>query len=45
MRGNQFGNIIFWISIVLGQPFLVLMVYREWYQRQYSMQIALEMAT
>jgi len=29
------GNIIFWFSIVLGQPFLVLMYYRDWVQSSY----------
>mmetsp|Transcript_11550 Transcript_11550/g.16053 ORF Transcript_11550/g.16053 Transcript_11550/m.16053 type:complete len:465 (+) Transcript_11550:183-1577(+) len=36
LRGHQFGNVMFWFSIVLGQPFLVLMVYRDWYQRHYA---------
>eukprot|EP01117_Protostelium_nocturnum_P006908 TRINITY_DN2479_c0_g1_i1.p1 TRINITY_DN2479_c0_g1~~TRINITY_DN2479_c0_g1_i1.p1 ORF type:complete len:447 (+),score=109.46 TRINITY_DN2479_c0_g1_i1:56-1396(+) len=33
-RGKQIGNIFFWFSIVLGQPFCVLMIYRDWYQQQ-----------
>jgi len=36
LRGNTFGNIIFWFSIVLGQPFLVLMMYRAWYEKNYG---------
>lgn len=35
-RDGQTGNIIFWFSIVLGQPFLVLMIYRDWYSRHYA---------
>jgi len=37
LRGNQVGNVIFWFSIVLGQPFLVLMMYRAWYQKHYGL--------
>lgn len=33
LKGNQMGNIIFWVSIVIGQPFIVLMMYRDWYLR------------
>eukprot|EP01119_Soliformovum_irregulare_P014194 TRINITY_DN3873_c0_g1_i3.p1 TRINITY_DN3873_c0_g1~~TRINITY_DN3873_c0_g1_i3.p1 ORF type:complete len:114 (-),score=29.54 TRINITY_DN3873_c0_g1_i3:27-368(-) len=36
LRGNQLGNILFWASIVLGQPFLVLMMYRAWYEKNYG---------
>jgi len=36
-RGGQAGNIIFWFSIVLGQPFLTLMMYRAWYQKHFGM--------
>jgi len=36
LRGNQVGNVIFWFSIVLGQPFLVLMMYRAWYQKHFG---------
>jgi len=36
LRGHQLGNIIFWFSIVVGQPFLVLMMYRAWYQKHYG---------
>lgn len=35
LKGNQIGNIIFWFSIVLGQPFLVLMMYRAWYEKHF----------
>jgi len=35
-RGNQMGNVMFWFSIVLGQPFLVLMMYRAWYEKNYG---------
>jgi len=31
-RHHYVGNIIFWFSIVLGQPFLVLLYYRDWVQ-------------
>jgi len=36
LRGNQMGNIIFWFSIVLGQPFLVLMMYRAWHEKHFG---------
>jgi len=36
LRGNQLGNIIFWFSVVLGQPFLVLMMYRSWHEKHFS---------
>lgn len=36
LRGNQAGNVIFWFSIVLGQPFLVLMMYRSWTQKHFG---------
>jgi len=36
IKGNQLGNVLFWFSIVLGQPFLVLMIYRDWYQRNFT---------
>ncbi|KAM9969109.1 hypothetical protein ACTFIW_003393 [Dictyostelium discoideum] len=39
MNGRNLGNVIFWISIVLGQPLVVLLYYRnfvlenpEWYR-------------
>jgi len=35
-RGNQLGNVVFWFSIVLGQPFLVLMMYRAWYEKNFG---------
>eukprot|EP01114_Cavostelium_apophysatum_P008740 TRINITY_DN2149_c0_g1_i1.p1 TRINITY_DN2149_c0_g1~~TRINITY_DN2149_c0_g1_i1.p1 ORF type:complete len:459 (+),score=37.97 TRINITY_DN2149_c0_g1_i1:134-1510(+) len=31
LKGTNVGNVLFWLSIVVGQPFLVLMVYRDWY--------------
>lgn len=42
LKGNQIGNVLFWFSIVLGQPFLILMIYRDWYQRYYANEIAEE---
>ncbi|PRP80579.1 diacylglycerol O-acyltransferase 1 [Planoprotostelium fungivorum] len=36
LRGKQWGNVAFWFSIVLGQPFCVLMMYRDWYHRNYE---------
>ena len=36
LRGNQLGNVIFWFSIVVGQPLIVLMMYRDWYNREYG---------
>jgi len=36
LRGNQMGNIIFWFSVVLGQPFLVLMMYRAWHEKHFG---------
>jgi len=29
LQGNQIGNVIFWVSISLGQPFSVLMYYKD----------------
>eukprot|EP01118_Nematostelium_gracile_P000417 TRINITY_DN10463_c0_g1_i1.p1 TRINITY_DN10463_c0_g1~~TRINITY_DN10463_c0_g1_i1.p1 ORF type:complete len:477 (+),score=78.10 TRINITY_DN10463_c0_g1_i1:107-1432(+) len=36
LRGGQIGNVIFWFSIVLGQPFLVLMMYRAWHDKHFG---------
>jgi len=33
LRGKQWGNVAFWFSIVVGQPFCVLMMYRDWCKR------------
>lgn len=30
MRDKQAGNVIFWLSITLGQPFAILMYYRDY---------------
>jgi len=35
LKDHQAGNVLFWFSIVLGQPFLVLMIYRDWYMRHH----------
>eukprot|EP01094_Clydonella_sp_ATCC50884_P024307 TRINITY_DN6059_c0_g1_i2.p1 TRINITY_DN6059_c0_g1~~TRINITY_DN6059_c0_g1_i2.p1 ORF type:complete len:459 (+),score=174.76 TRINITY_DN6059_c0_g1_i2:170-1378(+) len=32
MKNNQAGNVIFWLSITLGQPFAILMYYRDYVQ-------------
>eukprot|EP01116_Phalansterium_solitarium_P013494 TRINITY_DN30870_c0_g1_i1.p1 TRINITY_DN30870_c0_g1~~TRINITY_DN30870_c0_g1_i1.p1 ORF type:complete len:470 (-),score=47.22 TRINITY_DN30870_c0_g1_i1:85-1494(-) len=37
LKGKQIGNVIFWISIVLGQPFLVFMTMLNWYQQHPEM--------
>ena len=29
LQGNQLGNVIFWVAISLGQPFSVLMYYKD----------------
>jgi diacylglycerol O-acyltransferase-1 len=43
LKGHQLGNVIFWFSIVLGQPFIVLLMYRGWYQRHYGATILSDM--
>jgi diacylglycerol O-acyltransferase-1 len=30
-RTRHWGNLVFWVSILLGQPFLIMMYYRDWY--------------
>lgn len=48
LKGKHVGNVIFWVSIMLGQPFIVMTMYRykqrslglnlirEWYLRTYG---------
>jgi diacylglycerol O-acyltransferase 1 len=33
LRNKHIGNVVFWASILLGQPFIILMYYRDWHIR------------
>lgn len=38
LKGTQFGNFFFWCMIMIGQPFIVLILYQEWYIKNYKNQ-------
>jgi diacylglycerol O-acyltransferase 1 len=45
LQGNQTGNVLFWVSITLGQPLSVLMYYRDYIVLQQQSTAAAVVAT
>lgn len=35
LKGGRLGNIIMWLSLILGQPLAILMYVHDWYVAQY----------
>lgn len=35
LKGGRLGNIVMWLSLILGQPLAILMYVHDWYVAQY----------